>query len=499
MNNVKMNIIRSLIVFILIPGLLSCHGDLDIMQDNKLSYSNMWKDATDVMNSTVGIYSRLRSNFIQDEINIFYWGEVRVGNYMWGPSLESNVQNNNMIECRESRLSSTTESTRWSALYSAIDQANSVVKYATKVKMTESEFGYAMGQACFARAYCYFWAVRMWGDVPLVLVPIESTTQPETYPERASKESVYEQIGIDIETALQYSEHLGNNKYFATSDAVNMLKAEWALWMYTSQKAGSAYLTLAEEALDAIGISDAKILDNYSDVFSRTNKANKEVVFALLNDQGEKLLGGYNNFFHHPANLIAEKYRQNPVPIIATQWWSYSEEFCNVLRDSKKNNGDKRVDKNLGDGPYGASGQNITWCNKFLGDMSGGVSVLDCDLLYYRYALAVMMHAELKYYQNDYSGAINSLNIIAKRAYGVDNFYKDASKAAVLQALTDEYFLEFPAEGVIWWALIRLDKIWDYNPALKEMSLKNKNILLWPISASARNKNNKLYQTEGWS
>ena len=93
--------------------------------------------------------------------------------------------------------------------------------------------------------------------------------------------------------------------------------------------------------------------------------------------------------------------------------------------------------------------------------------------------------------------ALKSLNIIAKRAYGKDNYYTDASQEAVLEALVDEYFLEFPAEGVIWWALIRLDKIWDYNDYLAANRNKT-NILLWPISKSARDKNSNLTQTEGW-
>jgi len=112
-------------------------------------------------------------------------------------------------------------------------------------------------------------------------------------------------------------------------------------------------------------------------------------------------------------------------------------------------------------------------------------------------ALAVMMDAELKYYRKDYGGALESLNIIAKRAYGKDDYYTDASQEAVLEALVDEYFLEFPAEGVIWWALIRLDKIWDYNDYLAA-NRNNTNILLWPISKSARDKNSNLTQTEGW-
>ena len=109
-----------------------------------------------------------------------------------------------------------------------------------------------------------------------------------------------------------------------------------------------------------------------------------------------------------------------------------------------------------------------------------------------------MMDAELKYYKGDYAGALKSLNLIAKRAYNKNNFYTAADKESVCKALVDEYFLEFPAEGVIWWALLRLDKIWDYNASLAQRR-NHPNILLWPISNSARNKNNKLYQTEGWS
>ena len=167
------------------------------------------------------------------------------------------------------------------------------------------------------------------------------------------------------------------------------------------------------------------------------------------------------------------------------------------LRDSRDNRGDTRVKYNLGEGDYGADGGRLTFCRKFLGDMSAGKMVLDADLIYYRAALAVMMDAELKYYRKDYGGALKSLNIIAKRAYGKDDYYTDASQEAVLEALVDEYFLEFPAEGVIWWALIRLDKIWDYNDYLAA-NRNNTNILLWPISKSARDKNSNLTQTEGW-
>lgn len=127
-------------------SLLSCNGDLNITQGNKLSASNMWTTSTDVIQSSYGIYERMRSNFIQDYVNVFYWGEARVGDYMWGPSLESRVQDNDMITVRTSTMNASTASTSWSRLYTTIDQANAVLKYAEKVNMTVSEKGFAVGR-----------------------------------------------------------------------------------------------------------------------------------------------------------------------------------------------------------------------------------------------------------------------------------------------------------------------------------------------------------------
>lgn len=481
---------------------LSCDV-LDIMQDNQLSVSNMWKTSVQVEGSTYGIYSELRANFVQSQINVFYWGELRVGEYMWGPSRLFNVWVGR--EVIQNTMTANITSCGWSGLYSVIDQSNAVLKYAPSesIAMTDEKRNWAMGQAYFARAYAYFWAARLWGDVPLNLRPIESVNQPETYPVRAPKADVYARIGSDIESALALADYLGTDKYLATRTAVLMLKAEYSLWMYANQGGGDSYLDSAESALNAIGISSSLLCDDYGDIFDRMadntkpSKNSKEVVFALYNDQSESKTGGYSWYFAYPEAYVAKSYQGNPVPIYETQWLDYGEEFLAKLRDSRDNRGDTRVKYNLGEGNYGADGGELTFCRKFLGDMSAGKMVLDADLIYYRAALAVMMDAELKYYRKDYSGALKSLNIIAERAYGKANYYTDASQEAVLDALVDEYFLEFPAEGVIWWALIRLDKIWDYNPYLNEHR-NDTNILLWPISKSARDKNSALTQTEGW-
>ena len=491
-----------------LSGLCSCHGDLDIIYDGTLSASNMWRDPSDLEQSVPGIYQRLRNYFSDSECNVFYLGEVRVGDTMWGPSLESNVQDAFKKACRRSLLSGG-QTIGWSGLYSAIGQANSVLAHSAECNAKEDVVKWADAQALFARAYCYFYAARIWGDVPLLLRPVEGTDQPECHPAgRTPKAEVYAQIEKDINACVELGDKLGNEKYLATKEALDMLKAEFALWMYTTQGGDKTkYLTMAEEALTDLGISDQKLLADYSKVFDRENKKNAEIVFALANTVSTA--AGYQVYFCQPANLIkseAQCSKGGPVPISSTQWWSYSQAFVDKLK-AQEAQGDKRVGTNLGYGPYAASdGHEITWCNKLLGDMSKAPVVLDNDLIYYRYAQAVMMDAELKYYQGKYDEALASLNLVAKRAYGDDNHYTNTAAASVLDAIVNEYYLEFPAEGVIWWALIRTGKIWDVAPnsefpdrTFNDMKASNANILLWPIATGSITKNPNLSQTEGWN
>lgn len=496
------NLIKSiLLVSAGIFFLASCHKDLDIIYPMTLNSTTMWKDPSDLEQSVPGIYQRMRGFFGASECNVFYLGEIRVGDHMWGPSLESLVQDNFKINCRKNTLSGS-QTIGWSGLYSTIDQANAVLKYADACNATKDKVDWAKGQAYFARAYCYFWAARIWGYCPVNLLPVESSTQAECYPEQKTPSEVYAQVEADLTACEPFAGSLGSSKYLGTRDAYLMLKAEYALWMYRNQGGDkNKYLGMASEALDALGISNGRLLGNYASVFDRTNKVNSEIVFALNNTKTSA--GGYQVYFCQPANLIATQYQNKnggPVPISATQWWSYSQNFVDYLKASEKA-GDSRVKTNLGYGPYSAASDKheITWCNKLLGDMSVAPVVLDNDLLYYRYALAVMMDAELKYYQSDYEGALKSLNIIAKRAYGSEK-YTSTAAADVLQALTDEYFLEFPAEGVIWWALIRLGQLEKYNPDIATYKAKNENILLWPIANGSINKNPEhLKQVPGWS
>ena len=158
----------------------------------------------------------------------------------------------------------------------------------------------------------------------------------------------------------------------------------------------------------------SNVLDDYAKIFDRTNKKNNEIIFSLALSASNT--GGYQIYFCNPSNLIASAYRNNPVPISSTQWWSYSQGFVDILKASEAK-GDKRVATNLGYGPYSSAADHheITWCNKLTGDMSKSPVVQDNDLIYYRYGYVVMLDAELKYYKKDYAGANKALPIPQER------------------------------------------------------------------------------------
>ena len=499
------NILKTFCLLIVCSAAFSaCHKDLDIPYDNALSVSNMWKDASDLEQSVPGIYKRMQAYFSDSECNVFYFGELRVGDYMWGPSLESHAVDNFKIACRHNTLNPS-NTIGWSGLYSTIDQANAVIAHGKECNATQARLDWALAQAYFARAYCYFHAARVWGEVPVNTKPVESTTQPECYPEQQSVDAVYKQVEDDLKLCGELADKLGNEKYFATKDAYNTLKADYAIWMYATRGGDAKYLDMAQEALNAIGISSTNLLDDYGKVFDRTNKKNNEIIFSLALSASST--GGYQIFFCHPSNAIASAYRNKPVPISSTQWWSYSQKFVDELKASEAK-GDSRVKTNLGYGNYSSAADKheITWCNKLVGDLSKSPVVQDNDLIYYRYGYVVMLDAELKYYKKDYAGANKSLNLIAKRAYGKDNYYTSTAPADVLNNIVHEYFMEFPAEGMIWWALIRTGKIWDMEPnseipgqTFRTMQAKTPNILLWPILQSSINKNSNLHQIQGWS
>lgn len=178
----------------------------------------------------------------------------------------------------------------WATSYTAIKAANYIVENAGRTPTTQAEIDIAIGQAKYWRAVNYFWLVRRWGPVPLVL---ETTVDYERT--LASVQEVYDQIVKDLQDCIatlptDYSEaprkYQGANIYItkqsaqATLAAVYMAMAGWPL------KQTQYYASAAEQAkavIDGVnaGKYEYKLEPEYKHVYAPSHNYTNETVVGI--------------------------------------------------------------------------------------------------------------------------------------------------------------------------------------------------------------------------
>lgn len=157
------------------------------------------------------------------------------------------------------------------------------------------------GQALFLRAFAYFDLVRLFGKVPLHLVPI--TGREDAALPLSTTEQIYAQIEKD---ALAASTALPDKKTQepgrVTSGTAKTLLAN----LYLTQK---KWAQVETQAKDVVTSTQYSLMRDYNDAFSytSTNKNNQESIFEIQYMEGS---AGYN------GNQI---YRFLPSPISAAE------------------------------------------------------------------------------------------------------------------------------------------------------------------------------------
>jgi hypothetical protein len=117
--------------------------------------------------------------------------------------------------------------------YLGVNRANIVLKYVPAVTMDTLRRSQILGEASFIRGLCYFNLVRAYGDVPLRLLPTESSQPSEVNLPRTSAEDVYNQIVKDLQTAavrmpLSSPNRAGRNAASALLARVQLTRRNWA-------------------------------------------------------------------------------------------------------------------------------------------------------------------------------------------------------------------------------------------------------------------------------
>lgn len=224
--------IKYLIVVLMIFTQISCKDWMELIPPGGLIREEFWKTRADVDAVLMAAYS----DFSSMDRNLFLYGELRGDMLQASSSLGGNER-----KVMENNIYPDNGFASWANFYKVINYCNEVIVNAPKVQEIDKTFtDYQMqglvSEAYFLRSLAYFYLVRLFKEVPLVLEPSE-TDDTEFYVKKETEETVLTQIVKDLEANRAFApsesfKTLKENKGRASKAAYDALLADIALWRF---------------------------------------------------------------------------------------------------------------------------------------------------------------------------------------------------------------------------------------------------------------------------
>jgi len=404
----------------------------------------------------------------------------------------------------------------WRQLYDGIANANLAIEQIPGIpNILPANTTKWVGHAKFLRAVHYFWLVRLWGDVPLITKPIYVWNDPNVSPSRTSAESVYELIEEDLLEAEAAAFPMTDASGLASQIAVKSLLARVYLTMagYPLNKGAEYYQKAAAKAKEVIDYAAANptrvaLFPTYDDLHNPSKENTLEHLFMIQYAAGIANAGYQDKFLPNNTNITASGEVGTTVPT-ATFLASYEA-------------GDRRAEEKgfyfrnyfLGGGTGSAISLNRFYIYKHFDTPANGApgapgtgnSGLNYPLI--RYAEVLLIYAEA---QNESAGpnldAYNALKSIRDRANLATPDIGTFTQATFRDAVLRERWHELSYEGITWFDMIRLRKVYDAanntfvdfdGAALNGTTLQAKHLLLPLPAADFRNNPNLKPNNPGW-
>lgn len=513
----------------LLPLVTGCNS-LDVESESTITDAKYWKSDTHFSAFNVGLHAQLRER----AYNLFVLGEPRADIYGDNPFGGEATQGMERLPANNLNRENVGLS-NYANLYGVINQINLMIAKTEETSLlSEATKNYYLGEAYGMRAFLYFHLLRSWGDAVLHLTYTSGTTIDLSNIQKPADPAtdVMIQIKKDIEASEKafggnYSYKLG--KHYWSLGATKMLKGEVYLWSGKQMGGGNPDYTIAKSALQEVkNCPGIGLEDNFTKVFSYSNKKNKEIIFTIHHARSEynmwndyyriNLVPQQNYMTSGNYFFIDDKGEEQPFK------GSKDAEMNGLIRlqikkdfyhkvflegDTRKAGSIKAVYTKDEDGnlvytapiPY-----------KFQGTMLEGSSTrawID-DYPIYRYADCLLLLAEAKALLNE--DITTEINAIRERAYGTEYF--NANKATLaypndkgdfytnnpfvagdedpIETVLKERLRELMYEGKRWYDIRTLGYTAKYSTASQDR-------LLWPIDANTLTNNRELSQTPGYA
>jgi hypothetical protein len=352
----------------------------------------------------------------------------------------------------------------WRGVYRVIANANLVIANVPKITMDDAHKNRVLGEARFLRAWAYFYAVRIWGDVPLILEP-QTFTSPDFFPTRTAQETVYNQIVEDLTVAegagLTWMDATGR----VGQAAVKSLLAKVYLTMagFPLQKGASHYTLAAAKAKEVIdNAGTINLFPTYLDVHNPTKKNTVEHIFQLQYnaDVAENPMGNmYPNFKNVtyrgpsgtgstiPTVAFYNSYEPGDLRAVDRQGWFYTNYY------------------EKGSGPLLSLGAPYIFkhFNVIANGTSGvaGTAKDNLNVPMIRFAEVLLIYAEAQNEMGLNQQAYDSFKRIRDRAQLTTPAIGTYTQASFREAVWRERWYELAFEGITWFDMVRLRKVFN--------------------------------------
>lgn len=409
-----------LLLAVFLIGSTGCNDWIDIEPENELIKQEFWKTSEDALAVLAGTYDALREctmkSFLLGEVRADYIG-VSGGSF------------GNYTQIGANNIGETNGSVRWGEYYNAINLANTVMYYAPLMQeldqtLTDEVLAGIEAEMLFVRSLSYFYLLRLWKDVPLVLTPTISDTVDFYIPKSTEKEVITQIVG-DLKKASAQAftnEFIGDRTLYkgrANKYAIQALLADILLWN-----------------------------EDYEECITYCDSVMNTGLFSLEDNSLWFRL-------YYPGNSYYES-------IFEIQFDDNLETQENPMYYSLLGN----LNINLSVMPYDedtdiryCDGKGPVWKYRGRDETGRGLrtqSERDANFIYYRYADILMMKAEALAETGNLTDANVLLEQITRRA-GVDfspNFTLEGFRRVILT----ERGLEFAGEGKRWFDVLRFAK-----------------------------------------
>ncbi len=359
----------------------------------------------------------------------------------------------------------------WNGLYRVIAQTNQVLDKVPGITMDEAAKKKILGEARFLRAWAYFNAVRLWGDVPLITKP-QTINSEDFRPARASSEQVYNLIIEDLTFAegagLPWMDVSGHVNLAAVKTQLS--KVYLTMAGFPLRKGATHYKLAADKAFEVITYANANpgtinLFATYGEVHLESLKNRTEHLFMLQYNTvvaANPLDNYYPNFkpvtYNGPSGTgstvpeinFYRSYETGDLRAKDREGYFYTTYFTN-------GNG---AQFDLG-APYVFKHFNVT-ANGTQG--VAGTRQNNLNVPQIRYAETLLIYAEA---QNELGAptqaAYDALKKIRDRAKLTTPALGTFSQNSFREAVWRERWYELSYEGIIWYDMVRLRKVFNVS------------------------------------